>query len=282
MSTKLNDMKGNYILVTGCSSGIGRCIAKGLKERGNNVFATARKQEDIDKLTKAGFDAVMLDLADSDSIRSAVEYVLKKSNDQLYGLINNAAYGLTGAIEDLNRDALRDQFEANLFGTQELTNLVLPTMRKNDEGRIVQISSVLGFITMKFRGAYCASKYALEALSDAMRYELSNTGIKVCLIEPGPILSEFRNNALDNFQAVVNKDKSPFANEYTKIENELNSDNYTVPYSLGPEAVLKKVIHALESKKPKDRYYVTFPTYYFAFLKRILPGSILDKILIRL
>lgn len=140
---------------------------------------------------------------------------------------------------------------------------------------------MLGFVTMKFRGAYCASKYALEALSDAMRYELSDTGIKVCVIEPGPITSEFRNNALNNFQAVVNKDKSHFTDEYNKIEAELNSENHTVPFSLGPEAVLKKVMHALESEKPKARYHVTFPTYVFAFLKRILPGVLLDKILVR-
>jgi len=270
-----------HVLVTGCSSGIGRCIANGLKEREYNILVTARKQEDIDQLNQAGFDAVMLDLADSASIHAAVETVLEKSNGKLYGLINNAAYGLTGAVEDLSRDALRDQFETNLFGTQELTNLLLPIMRKNNEGRIIQISSVLGFVTMKFRGAYCASKYALEALSDAMRYELNDTDIKISLIEPGPILSEFRNNALNNFQAVVNKDKSHFTNEYAKIENELNTENHTVPFSLGPEAVLEKVIHALESKKPKARYYVTFPTYLFSFLKRILPGVLLDKILVK-
>jgi len=271
-----------YVLVTGCSSGIGRCIAEGLKERGYNVFVTARKHEDIDKLNKADFDAVMLDLADSDSIRSTVEYVLKKSNNQLYGLINNAAYGLTGAVEDLSRDALRDQFEANLFGTQELTNLVIPAMRKNDEGRIVQISSLLGFVVMKYRGAYCASKYALEALSDAMRYELMDTGIKISLIEPGPIRSEFINNVVAVFDKAVDKDKSVHVDAYKKMVDQVSKEGNTVPFTLGPEAVLKKVIHALESKKPKVRYYVTFPTYLFAFLKRILPGSILDKILIRL
>ncbi len=271
-----------HVLVTGCSSGIGRCIADDLKQRGFNVFVTARKQSDIDLLRQAGFDAVMLDLADSRTIYSAAEYVLSKTNGQLYALINNAAYGVTGAVEDLPIDALRDQFETNVFGTQELTNLIIPVMRKNNQGRIIQISSVLGFVTMRFRGAYCASKYALEALSDAMRYELSNTGIKVSLIEPGPILSNFRNNALKNFQAVVNKDKSVFTNDYAKIENELNGDNYTVPFSLGPEAVLSKVVHALESNKPKARYYVTFPTYLFSFLKRVLPVALLDKILVRI
>lgn len=267
-----------YILVTGCSSGIGRCIADGLKARGNYVFVTARKQEDIDKLNKAGFDAVMLDLADSDSIHSVAEYVLKKSNNQLYGLINNAAYGLTGAAEDLSREALRQQFETNVFGTQELTNLFIPVMRKQNEGRIIQISSVLGFVTMKYRGAYCASKYALEALSDAMRYEMADTNIKVCLIEPGPIRSEFRNNVIANFNKVIDKKKSIHINEYNKMKSLASND---APFTLGPEAVLEKVMHALESEKPKARYYVTFPTILFAFLKRLLPGIILDKILVR-
>lgn len=270
-----------HVLVTGCSSGIGRCIADGLRQKNYNVFVTARKQEDVESLKQAGFEAVVLDLTNTDSIHTAVEDILSKTGGQLYGLVNNAAYGLTGAVEDLPIDALRHQFETNLFGTQELTNLVIPVMRKKNQGRIIQISSVLGFVTMKFRGAYCASKYALEALSDAMRYELSGTGIKICLIEPGPITSEFRNNALSNFQKVINKDKSYFVNDYIKIENELNGENYTVPFSLGPEAVFEKVLHALESNKPKTRYYVTFPTYLFAFFKRILPNVLLDKILIK-
>ena len=270
-----------HVLVTGCSSGIGRCIADGLKERGFNVFVTARKQEDIDALSKADFEVIMLDLADTESIQAAVLTLLIKTNDQLYGLINNAAYGLIGAMEDIPIMALRDQFETNIFGTQKLTNLLIPVMRKQNSGRIIQISSVLGFITMKFRGAYCASKYALEAISDAMRYELNNTGINVSLIEPGPITSNFRNNALNNFQVVVNKEHSHFKEDYTKIENELRGNKYNAPFSLGPEVVLKHVVHALESDNPKARYLVTFPTYLFAVLKRILPEFLLDKILAR-
>jgi|TARA_B110000196_G_scaffold308277_1_gene308743 short-subunit dehydrogenase len=268
-----------HVLVTGCSSGIGRCIADGLKERGFNVFVTARKQEDIDALIKADFEVIMLDLADTESIQAAVVTLLSKTNDQLYGLVNNAAYGLIGAMEDISVTALRDQFETNVFGTQKLTNLLIPVMREQDSARIIQISSVLGFITMKFRGPYCASKYALEAISDAMRYELNNTGIKISLIEPGPITSNFRNNALNNFQVVVNKEHSHFKEDYAKIEHELNDDEYNVPFSLGPEAVLKQVIHALENDNPKARYFVTFPTYLFAVLKRILPEFLLDKIL---
>ena len=223
----------------------------------------------------------MLDLADTESIQAAVLTLLSKTNDQLYGLINNAAYGLIGAMEDIPIMALRDQFEINIFGTQKLTNLLIPVMRKQNSGRIIQISSVLGFITMKFRGSYCASKYALEAISDAMRYELNNTGIKVSLIEPGPITSNFRNNALNNFQVVVNKEHSHFKEDYTKIENELRGNKYNAPFSLGPEVVLKHVVHALESDNPKARYLVTFPTYLFAVLKRILPEFLLDKILAR-
>ncbi|MBL1141387.1 MAG: SDR family NAD(P)-dependent oxidoreductase [Proteobacteria bacterium] len=267
------------ILITGCSSGIGRCIAEGLKQKNYTVITTARKNDDIEALKQAGFDTVMLDLANTNSIQSAAEYVLKQSNGKLYGLVNNAAYGLTGAVEDLPIQALRDQFETNVFGTQELTNLLIPAMRENNEGRIIQISSVLGFVTMKFRGAYCASKYALESLSDAMRYELADTNIKVCLIEPGPIKSEFRNNVVANFNKVIDKDNSVHVDAYNKMESQAGNK---VPFTLGAEAVLEKVIHALESEKPKARYCVTFPTYLFSFLKRILPSILLDKILVRI
>lgn len=270
------------VLITGCSSGIGRCIADGLKRRNYNVIVTARKQDDINKLEAVGFDVIDLDLANSKSIHAAVETLLSKTDGELYGLVNNAAYGQTGAVEDLTTEALREQFETNVFGTQELTNLIIPVMRKQNEGRIIQISSVLGFITMKFRGAYCASKYALEALSDAMRYELDGTGIKVSLIEPGPIKSEFRNNAFASYQRVVDKNNSQHAAAYAKVEKEMNEEKSSIPFTLEPEAVLKKVIHALESENPKARYFVTFPTYLFSVLKRILPGNLLDKVLIKI
>lgn len=266
------------ILITGCSTGIGRCLANGLKQKNYSVITTARKKEDIEALKQDGFEAVMLNLADSDSIQAAAKTVLEMTNGQLYALINNAAYGLTGAVEDLPAQALRDQFETNVIGTQELTNLLIPDMRKNKEGRIIQISSILGFITMKYRGAYCASKYALESLSDAMRYELAGTNIKISLIEPGPIKSEFRNNVVTNFNKVIDKENSVHAKAYEKMESEAGKP---VPFMLDPEAVLEKAIHALESNKPKTRYYVTFPTYLFAFLKRILPGTLIDKILLK-
>ncbi|MEQ8427252.1 MAG: SDR family NAD(P)-dependent oxidoreductase [Gammaproteobacteria bacterium] len=270
------------VLVTGCSTGIGRCIAEGLASKGYRVFATARKQQDLEALTAAGFEVVRLDLTDTESVQQAAEQVLSRCEHNLYALINNAAYGQAGAIEDLGRDELNLQFQTNVIGTQQLTNLFLPAMRARNEGRIIQISSLLGFITMRFRGAYCASKHALESLSDAMRYELANTGIYVSLIEPGPIRSEFRNNMLKTYhESIVDKD-SVHKSNYRKIEKEMDVENYTYPFMLGPEAVLARVVHALESKKPKARYFVTKPTYAFAFLKRILPGFVLDAILSRI
>ena len=270
------------VLVTGCSSGIGRCIAEGLKQEGYRVFATARKQQDIDELNTAGFEAVMLDLTDINSIDKAVETLFDKTERQIYGLINNAAYGLTGAIEDISTEALREQFETNIFGTQHLTNKLIPAMRKQNEGRIIQISSVLGFVTMKYRGAYCASKYALEALSDAMRYELADSGIKVSLIQPGPIKSEFRTTAVLKFNSLIDKENSHHQKGYNRLLEQMNTATYKTPFTLGPEAVYKKVLHALDNDKPKARYYVTFPTYLFAWFKRLLPGSLFDKILVRI
>lgn len=270
------------ILITGCSSGIGRCVAAGLKDRGYRVFATARKQEDVDILIADGFESVQLDLANSASINFAVSSILQKTGGNLYALFNNGAYGQPGAVEDLQRNVLRDLFEVNLFGTQELTNLVIPVMRKQGYGRIIQNSSVLGFVALKYRGAYTASKYALEGLSDTLRQELQGSGIHVCLIEPGPITSAFRKNAHLAYLRNINKQNSYHRRIYSAMEQRLLKKEAVVPFTLGPEAVLRKVIHALESPGPRIHYYVTFPTYLFAFLKRTLPARWLDRILIRI
>lgn len=270
------------VLITGCSSGIGRCVAGGLKERGYRVFATARKQPDVDKLIADGFESVQLDLADSASIETAVSSILQRTGGKLYALFNNGAYGQPGAVEDLQRNVLRELFEVNLFGTQELTNLVIPVMREQGYGRIIQNSSVLGFVALKYRGAYTASKYALEGLSDTMRLELRGSGIHVCLIEPGPITSAFRKNAHLAYLRNINKENSYHRRIYSVMEQKLLQKEAIVPFTLGPEAVLQKVVHALESKRPHVRYYVTFPTYLFAFLKRTLPARWLDRILIRI
>lgn len=270
------------ILITGCSSGIGLCTALGLKARGYQVFASARKAADVALLQSKGLEAVRLDLACSASIRSALEEVLGATGGKLYGLFNNGAFGQPGAVEDLSREVLRAQFETNLFGTHELTRLVIPVMRRQGEGRILQNSSVLGFAAMPWRGAYNASKFALEGLTDTLRMELTGSGIHVCLIEPGPILSEFRANAYDLYKRNIDAEASVHRERYRAMEARLEKKGAAAPFTEGPEAVLKRVIHALESRKPKARYYVTFPTYLFAILKRVLSTRALDAILRRI
>jgi len=274
-------MPDKSILITGCSSGIGLCVAEGLKTRGYRVFATARKETDAQQLRADGFESLRLDLADSDSITAAVDEILARTNGTLDALFNNGAYGQPGAVEDLSRDALRAQFETNLFGWHELTNQILPVMRRQGHGRIIQNSSVLGFVALRYRGAYNASKYALEGLSDTLRLELAGTDIHVSLIEPGPVTSRFRENAFKAYQENIDPDNSIHRDKYLAMEARLKTEGPVVPFTLPPEAVLKKVIHALESRRPRARYYVTFPTYLFGFLKRVLSTRLLDKVLNR-
>lgn len=267
------------ILITGCSSGIGYCVASGLQQRGYRVFATARRAESVKQLNAAGFESLQLDLDDSQSIKQAVDEVLRRTEGRLYAVFNNGAFGLPGAVEDLSRDAMRAQFETNFFGWLELTNLLLPVMRKQGYGRIIQNSSVLGFIAMPFRGAYNSSKYAIEGLSDTLRLELKGTNIHISLVEPGPILSRFRANALAALQKHIDIENSVHSEHYQQVLERLNKEGPAVPFTLPPEAVLKKVIHALEARNPRTRYYVTVPTYLFAYLKRVLPTRTLDRLL---
>jgi NAD(P)-dependent dehydrogenase (short-subunit alcohol dehydrogenase family) len=272
-------MPEKSILITGCSSGIGLCVARGLKSRGYRVFATARKADDVHRLETDGFESVQLDLADSDSIAKAVDEILARTGGTLDALFNNGAYGQPGAVEDLSRDVLRAQFETNLFGWHELTNRVLPVMRRQGHGRIVQNSSVLGFVALRYRGAYNASKFALEGLSDTLRLELAGTDIHVSLVEPGPVTSRFRENAFRAYRENIDPDSSVHRDRYLAMEARLQTKGPVVPFTLPPEAVLKKVIHALESRRPRARYYVTFPTYLFGTLKRLLSTRLLDRML---
>lgn len=267
------------ILITGCSSGIGLCVAQGLRARGYRVFATARKMEDVEMLATQGFEALPLDLDRDESIKNALERVLELTGGKLYALFNNGAYGQPGAVEDLPTWALREQFETNLFGWHELTRQVIPVMRRQGYGRIIQNSSILGFVSLSMRGAYIASKYALEGLSDTMRLELHGSGIHICLIEPGPITSRFRENAYRRWQQTLAGSTSVHQDIYRKMEERLSAEEATTPFTLPPDAVLKRVIHALESPHPKPRYFVTFPTYLFWVLKRILPVNLLDTAL---
>ena len=271
-STKLNS-----ILITGCSSGIGLCLAHGLRSQGYHVFASARKKEDVLKLKKLGFEALLLDLSSTSSVNAAISELYNKT-DKLYALINNGAYGQTGALEDISRDALEKQFQANVFGWHELTNLVLPRMRELNFGRIIYISSVLGFVAMPFRGAYVSSKFAIEGLVNTLRLELKNTNIKFSIIQPGPIESKFRQNSFLAFDENIDTSSSNYQENYKAMVKRLNS-NENAQFTLQPEAVLKCAIHALNSKKPKNYYRVTFPTKLFQFLGRILPSSWMDIIL---
>jgi NAD(P)-dependent dehydrogenase (short-subunit alcohol dehydrogenase family) len=271
-------MHQKSVLITGCSTGIGRCLALGLHARGYRVFASVKQEKDVAALRAAGLESLVLDLRSPDSIRAAMDEVLTRCGGQLYALINNGAYGQPGAVEDLTREALRLQFETNLFGTQELTNRVLPVMRVRNEGRIVQISSLLGIVCMGYRGAYNASKFALEALSDTMRLELRGTNIFISLVEPGPITSRFRDNAYQAYQAHIDKTRSAHRDYYERVERRLGGTK-PLPFTLPPEAVLEKVIHALEARQPKLRYPVTFPSHLFTWLRRLLPGRTLDRIM---
>ncbi|WP_406732800.1 SDR family oxidoreductase [Vibrio scophthalmi] len=267
------------VLITGCSSGIGYAAAHALHQRGYQVIASCRKAADVERLQAEGLTCLQLDLSDSASIDHAVTQTLALTNGQLYGLFNNGAYGQPGALEDLPTDALRAQFESNFFGWHQLVQHVLPVMRKQGYGRIVQNSSVLGFAAMKYRGAYNASKFALEGWSDTLRLELADTEIKISLIEPGPIETRFRANALKAFQQWIDIDGSVHQTAYKQQIQRLEKEGSNNAFVLPAEACIPPLIDALEAPRPKIRYRVTRPTKVFAILKRLLPSRWLDKIL---
>ncbi len=270
------------ILITGCSSGIGLATALFLQKNGWQVFATVRKNQDIATLKTAGLQHVfLLDLRDSASIQTAVKQVLQVTGGQLSVLCNNAAYGLPAALEDVSRQALSVQFETNLFGTHELTRAILPVMRQQQYGRIVQISSVLGLVSMPLRGAYNASKYALEGLSDTLRMELHSSGIKVILVEPGPIESAFRQNAQQAFEDWVDMENSVFKQTYREMIEQRIVKQTKMPFTLPAENVARLIYRAITVKKPKARYYITIHTHLFGILRRVLSTKRLDSLIIK-
>jgi NAD(P)-dependent dehydrogenase (short-subunit alcohol dehydrogenase family) len=269
------------ILITGCSSGIGFVCAQGLAQRGWRVIASARKPADVARLQTLGLSAVQLDLDDPRSIQDAVADTLELTGGRLTALFNNGAYGQPGAVEDLTREVLRAQLETNLLGWHDLTCRIIPIMRRQGYGRIVQNSSVLGFVPLPYRGAYIASKYALEGLTDTLRLELRGTGIWVSLIQPGPIATRFRENANAAFQANIDREQSVHRAAYARAAARLTKPGPAQPFTLPAEAVLRPLIHALESPRPRARYGVTLPTHLFAVLKRILPDRALDWVIAR-
>jgi NAD(P)-dependent dehydrogenase (short-subunit alcohol dehydrogenase family) len=274
-------MSERSILITGCSSGIGLASAREMKARGWRVFATARKPEDIARLRdEVAVESLYLDYAEPESIEAAAEQVLQATGGKLTALFNNGGYGQPGAVEDLRPHVLRAQFEANVFGWHDLTARVIPAMRAQGQGRIVFCSSVLGLVAAPYRGAYCASKFAVEALADALRMELAATGIKVVLIEPGPIASRFLDHALEAYRRNVDLEASPHSEIYRARIVRLEEGG-SQTFKLGPEAVALKLVQALESRNPKRRYYVTLPAYAAALLRRVLPTRALDAIAAR-
>lgn len=269
-------MTDRSILITGCSSGIGLASARVLKDRGWRVLATARSAEDRAMLERdAGVEALHIELTDPDAIAACADEALARTNGRLFALFNNAAYGQVGAVEDLTPDVLRRQLDVNLIAQHDLTRRLLPAMRKNGAGRIVQCSSVLGLVSVPFRGAYCASKFALEALSDAMRHELRGSGVHISLIEPGPIRTRFVEHAMANLKATVDLEGSPHAATYQARLASMETGGKSL-FKLEPEAVAQKLVHAVESARPKRRYYVTWPTYFAAVARRALPPVMSD------
>lgn len=265
-----------HCLITGCSSGIGLCAAETFHARGYRVVATVRNEEDKQHLEQIGIQVVLMDLANENSVTSAFQQALFLLDNRIDALFNNAAYGQPGAVEDLSRQALREQFETNVFGTQQLTNLAIAQMRLQGFGRIVYNSSVLGLVALGYRGAYNASKFAIEALADTLRIELYGSNIHVSLIEPGPITSRFRANAFAKYKQHIDKTRSAHLSIYEATEARLNKVGPAAPFTLPADAVVQKCIHAFESEHPRRRYYVTFPTYLFAYTKRLLPSALLD------
>ena len=275
-------MPGKIIFITGCSSGIGYDAVFALKNRGHRVIASCRKSTDVDKLIEAGIETLLMDVSDSSSITSACSELFKLTSGRIDVLINNAGYGQAGALEDISRTVIRQQFETNVFGLLELTNLIVPIMRKQGSGRIINISSILGIISMPMRGAYNASKYAVEGLSDTLRLELQSSGIDVISIEPGPIDSRFRDNAVDLSLQHINRNNSFFKKQYEVMLTSYKQNKADSVFTKKPVAVIKKMIHAIEAKRPKAKYPVTFPAHLFIVLKRILSTRLLDKIILKL
>jgi len=271
-------MEQRSILITGCSSGIGLASAREMKARGWRVFATARKPDDIKRLRdEIGVESLYLDYAEPASIAAAADDVLAATGGTLAALFNNGAYGQPGAVEDLRPEVLRAQFEANVFGWHDLTTRLIPAMRAQGDGRIVFCSSVLGLIAAPYRGAYCASKFAVEALADALRIELAPSGIKVILIEPGPIASRFVEHALEAYRRNIDLEGSPHRAIYRARIARLEEGG-SQTFKLGPEAVAAKLAGALASKRPRPRYYVTLPTYAAVLMRRLLPTRVLDAV----
>jgi NAD(P)-dependent dehydrogenase (short-subunit alcohol dehydrogenase family) len=271
-------MSERSILITGCSSGIGEACALGMKARGWRVFATARNKEDLARLESQGLEALYLDYCEPDSIAALAEEVLARTGGRLDALFNNGAHGQPGAVEDVPVEALRAVFEANFFGWHDLTRRIIPAMRAQGKGRIVQCSSCLGLVSLAYRGAYNATKFALEGLSDAMRQELEGSGVHVALIEPGPVATRFQEHALAAYRANIDLENSAHADIYRKRIAAMEEGTPS-RWRVGPGRVFKRLVHAVESPNPRTHYFVTVPTWVLEIARRLLPAWLRDRLL---
>ncbi|QUS36538.1 SDR family NAD(P)-dependent oxidoreductase [Falsirhodobacter algicola] len=274
-------MTQRSILITGCSSGIGLDAARGLRARGWRVFATCRSAEDCERLAAEGLESLPLDLDSPASIQAALDEVLTRTGGTLDALYNNGAFACPGAVEDIPRDALRAVFETNLFGTHDLTRRVIAVMRKQGHGRILNCSSVLGFVGAKWRGAYAASKFAMEGLTDILRMEMAGTGIHVVLIQPGPITSDLRRKAIPHFERWIDWRASARVEEYRGLMHRLYEDKGADRWELPASAVTDAILRALEAERPRARYRITVPTKAMAVARRLLSTRMLDQLLTR-
>lgn len=270
------------VLITGCSTGIGLAAAQTLYARGWNVVAGIRKVEDAERLRQLKLSTVLLNVTDPLAIETALDETLTLTGGRLDALVNNAGIAIPGAVEDLARDVLQRQFDTNFFGVMDMTRSVLPLMRRQGHGRIVMISSILGRVAMPWRGAYNASKFALEGITDTLRQELRGSGIEVSLICPGPVKSRFRDNSLSNFDDYVDSENSVHRETYARLRAQTGAEKDNTPFTVPPEAVVKRIEHALESRRPKPRYYVTAPAYVLALLRNVLPVRWLDALVSRI
>ncbi len=267
------------ILITGCSSGIGKETALYLHKQGYRVFATARDKKDVKKLEDLGLTSFLLDVTQPKTIQKTLGKILKLTEGTLDVVFNNAGFGQPGALEDISTEVLKEQFDTNVFGLHEVTKQILPIMHKQGYGKIIQHSSILGLISLKFRGAYNASKYAVEGLTDTLRLELKDTNIDVTLLNTGPVTSDFRKNAVQKLKKNIDIENSRFHKIY---QDNMKAKKSEVPFNLPAIAVAKVVEKIINTNNVKPRYYITKATYILGYLKRLLPNKTLDRILIKL
>lgn len=261
-------------LVTGASSGIGYDTAVLLKEAGLVVYGAARRVERLEKLKEVGVKVIALDVTIEASVNDCIERIIKEEG-RLDVLVNNAGYGSFGAVEDVPLEEAKRQFEVNIFGLARLTQLALPLMRKNNYGRIINMSSMGGKITTFFGAWYHATKFALEAFSDCLRFEVKEFGIEVSVIEPGPIKTEWGFISAENLRKTSGK--GAYAKPANKTADGLEK-MYSSNYLTKPKTIAKSIVHAATARRPKTRYLIGFGAKPAVFLRRILPDRLWDRV----